>query len=295
MNYKQILCFFVVNLFWVVIGNAQITTSIPILTLITKEIVGTEIKIQTLISSSEAAHHFELSPKSLLLLSKQDLIIFNGLNLEQSLLSLKNKPLFASKIIEATHGITPLINKNGQPDPHAWHDPEKLIIYIDTITQALEKTYPQQKQKFQANSSALKRKLTQWKKEKLSLINRDKTVFLMITPHDGFQYLAQTFGFTNLSLIEDHHGESLSPKDLVLKIKELKNFSHRSFFGDGGSKDSTLKSLAHKTESFWAGTLWGEAPPSEVQSTSLMEYLDHNFQVLWLAYQTSSPTTLKSK
>ena len=167
----------------------------------------------------------------------------------------------------------------------------ELLNYIDTITQALEKKYPQRKQLFQANSRAIKQKLTQWKTEKVNLVRQIKKPFLMITPHDGFQYLAHTFGFTNFSLMEDHHGESLSPKELVLKIKELQTFSHRSFFGDGGSKDSTLKNLAKKTESFWGGALWGETPQGEVQPITLIEYLDHNFKILWQAYQKSIPSS----
>lgn len=295
---KHVLCFFFFCYSLIlrsVPTSAQIITSTPILTLITKEIVDTTHTVETLISSTETAHDYELTPKTMLHLTKQDLIIFNGLDMEHNLLTLKNKAQFAHKIIEATQDIIPRTNKNGKPDPHAWHDPDKLVQYIDTITNALGKKYPQQKRHFQTRSLALKGKIIQWKKEKLSLVNSLKKPFLMVTPHDGFQYLAQTFGFNNLSLMEDHHGESLSPKELVLKISELKTFPHRSFFGDGTAKDNEFKNLSQKTNSNWGGTLWGEAPPQEGQPQSLIEYLDHNFTTLWLAFQKSPSNPWTSK
>jgi len=285
MNYKHILCIFICTYLFSLQANAGVLTSIPILTLITKELTGTEIPILTLVESGEAVHHFEISPKTLLMLSKQDLIIFNGLDLEQSLSILKSKPQFSKKIIEASNGISPILNKNGKPDPHAWHNPINLIKYIENIAQALTEKFPDKKKIFQNNSTILKNKILQWQKDKINIIKQFNKPLLIVTTHDGYRYLAQAFGITNLSLIEDHNGESLSAKTFTLKIKELKEFHYRSFFGDGSSKDKMLKSLSVTTNSLWGGLLWGETLPLDQAPPTLFEYLDHNFNTLQNAFK----------
>ncbi len=298
MIYKQVLCFIYFLSMASTLPLARafassssspggIITSIPILTLITREIAGSEIEIETLATSGEAAHHFELSPKFILRLTQKNLVILNGLHFEPTLLALKTKPILTSKMIEATQGITPLLDQKGHPDPHAWHDPDHLIKYISNISAALEKTFPDKSKLFQANASEMKKKLMLWKKEKIALLSSLPKNFLMITPHDGYRYLAQALDLKTLSLLNDHHGETLSPKDLTIKIKELQKYPHRCFFGDGSAKDSSFKALAQKTKSPWGGVLWGESLPVPPPS-SLIDYLDHNFNVIFAAYKKSS-------
>lgn len=294
--------------------NKPVMVSFPFLALIIKEVAGPELTISTLTSSEEDIHHLELSPKTLLKLNNQDLLFYNGLGFESAMKVLRQTPewekKWSQKMIELSKGVTPLKNEQGQTDPHAWHDPDNLIIYIDNVASALSEHYPQNREFFFQRAKESKEKLTHWKQEKIKLLQKLPKTLLMVTAHDGFRYLAESLKINIICLLNNHDRDTLSPKKLAQKIKTIKEYSHRQFFGDGGSQDIMLKGVAENTQSPWGGLLWGESPPLNTQallsslssekaspattSVSLLDYLEHNFTIIYKAFTTTATTTTSS-
>jgi zinc/manganese transport system substrate-binding protein len=264
---------------------AGVTTSFPVLTLIVHELVGPEIEVSTLTQSGEQAHHFEVTPKTLMHLQKQDLLIVNGLGFEHWLDQLEKNKLLKGKIIVATRGVTPLKDLSHKLDPHAWHDPENLVLYINNIHTALVSQYPNQKVALDLKLKTLNEKILTWKKQKEIQFAQLPKSFCIITAHSAFSYLARAFGFKSIALLGDHEGETLSPRQLTLKINELKTQPERAFFGDGTKQDTILKEWARKTSSPWGGVLIGDSLEQAPKNLTLMDYLEHNVSIITKAPQ----------
>ncbi len=284
MKTKQILS----TIILLTIGNlsfAGITTSFPVLTLIVHELVGAEIEVNTLTQSGEEAHHFEMTPKKLMHLQKQDLLIVNGLGFEHWLDQLEKNKLLKGKIIVASQGVTPLKSPSLEVDPHAWHAPENLLQYIRNIHKALVVQYPNQKGALDLKAKNLNEKILLWKKQKEIQLARTSKSLCIITAHSAFSYLAEAFHFKSIALLGDHEGETLSPRQLTLKINELKALPQRAFFGDGSQQDPILKEWAKKTSTPWGGILLGDSLEQAPKNLTLMDYLEHNLSVIIKAAQ----------
>lgn len=262
-----------------------ITTSFPLLTLITKDLVPPNIPIRTLTASAEEAHHFEMTPKILIELQNQDLIIINGLNFEHWVDSIKTNLPKTLKIINATAGIKPLVLDHQEVDPHAWHDPQNLKKYIDNIQAALVTQYPEHQATINTRSKILKdrtQKLFEEYSQKFKGLNKNLT---LVTAHDSLNYFAHAYGFNSLSLYDNHHGENLSPRQLTEKLKEIKKQKHRLFLLDGSDTDSNLKSWAQKTNSAVIGIIWSDGLPKTNPPQDILDYLEHNAKLVFESQQ----------
>lgn len=287
MKTKQILCIFAI-IFVASLSSAGITTSFPILTLIVRELTGPEIEVKTLTHSGEEAHHFEMNPKTLMNLQQQDLLIVNGLGFEHWLAQIEKNKLMKGKIVVASEGVSALKSANNNLDPHAWHDPALLLVYIDNIQKALISRFPKQKHHFDEKAKTLKEKILNWKKQKDLQFAKLPHPFCIITAHSAFSYLARAFNFKSIALLGDHEGENISPRQLILKVKELETYPQRVFFGEGSQQDQTLKEWAKKTSSPWGGILLGDSLDQTPPSLDLLGYLEYNTSAILKATQFSS-------
>lgn len=280
MKIKQLLCIIIILSHTA--AQAGIATSFPIMTLITREIVQQDIEVFTLTNSGELAHHFEPSPKTLMQLRKQDLLIINGLGLEEWVPLLSRQSWLKEKIIEAANRVNPrsIDHENKHIDPHAWLSPVYILTYIDNIKEALVRQYPEKKALFEKRTIAVKGAIQKWHDKKKTQFTQQLSSCLVVTTHNAFGYLTENFNLKSMALLSDHEGETLSPRQLSLKIKEMKKTPLRVFFGDGSEHDVSLKNLAKKTDSEWGGILWGDSLPGNAATSSLLDYFEHNTSLI---------------
>lgn len=281
----------------------RVAVSLPLFALIVKDLSGGKIDTWTLAPGSEDVHHLELGPQTLIQLQKIDLLILNGLGMEASLIQwLKIHPLKSPVLMAAeenpptenniatsrstnpantTNPTTATNSTTTTVDPHRWHSPLALKIYLRNIAKALSTLAPTLKEPINQRLQSIEAELAIWVSEKqteMKTLSKDGT-WLIVTGHGGFHSLAEFWGFETLALSSDHSDEILSPKQLTLRIQKIRVHKNRLFLGEYGEDNGRLKEWADKTQSPWAGELWSDcfenkekaAPP-----TTLMEYMKAN-------------------
>lgn len=277
-----------------------IATSIPILKQITEEIVPLDsIEVISLTSSNEDSHHFELSPKAIIQIKNYSFLIYNGLGLDNHWAeSLKKYSSIKISFIEASKNIIiKLMNSNNTYDPHAWHNPDNIISYIESISEELLKSFALSKQNTSLNLSIQKKskllieKIKQWKNNKWDLFNKK---FLMkkkelsnetfskalvgLTMHSEFNYLFHYFQIPTHSIFTHHDTETLSPKELTLILNNIQKYQKRIFYNESNLNPLLYKDWIEKTKSQKGGTLWNDVPSS--MPHSVLQFLDHNAEVI---------------
>ncbi len=312
--YKQLLCFIVLTILFLLFPynsargennkNSQheplqlkIAVSVPILKLITQEVTGPNAEIISLTHSGEDSHHLELSPKTIMQLKKFNFFIFNGMGLDNHWVqNLKNNSSLKIKYIEASKQIkVSLLSSDRTPDPHAWHNPDNLISYLETISLDLQNSLAAQPNAkewvshIQKNTNSFKEKLIRWKETQLELFNKkikdsnniaNSKSIVVLTMHSEFNYLFNFFKLPTFAIIESHNEDSLSPKSLTKNLTEIKQFKKRIFFNEEGLDPSLFKEWSTKTGSLVGGTLWGDLPKDDSKSLTLLDYLNHNMGIL---------------
>lgn len=163
---------------------------------IATEIAGEHIAVGIIIPPGTDPHAFEPSPQDAARLEEADLILVNGLNLEEPLLPLLDA--MGDHVASVSDGVETLVGEDheGEADPHVWTNPLNVKIWADNIADALSKLDPDHAADYAANAAAYKAELDEldgWVQEQISLIPSEERV--LVTDHEALAYFADHYGF----------------------------------------------------------------------------------------------------
>lgn len=226
---------------------------------IVAEIGGDKIELDFIARGALDAHYIEAKPSYMIKLNKADLLVSNGLSLEEgwlpSLIQGSRNPnvhegkkgnLDLSKFInplEVPKGKVSRAEGDVHPggNPHYTMDPQRILEISDKIADRLGELDSTNKVFFHEASQLFKDKLSAsmvyWK-IRLDKI-QDKRV---ITYHDSLRYFLTRFGFTSVAFIEPKPGIPPSAKHLadlieLIKKDQIKTVLVQSFFDTSFDKN----------------------------------------------------------
>lgn len=194
----------------------QILTSILPLYSFAANIAGDSAEVNNLLPANVSPHDFQFSRRDLQKVQRADLIIANGLHLEEWLQRLLQSAGKEKKVVEASFGMeSQLIYGTTQlkghaeagarteaaPNPHVWLDPVLARQMVTNILNAFVKADPGHEAQYKANAAKYL--------ETLSKLNRDFEAGLaplrgqsIVTLHDAFPYLARRYGLHLAGVLE---------------------------------------------------------------------------------------------
>jgi zinc/manganese transport system substrate-binding protein len=217
----------------------NIVTTTSDLKSITELIGADKVDVSSIATGFQNPHFVDPKPSFIIKLSKADMFVTVGLDLETGwspqLLSSSRNPKIqkgSDGYVDASIGVTLLqvpssINR-GEGDihiygnPHYWLDPINGKQIAKNICDALEKISPENKTFFEANLTAFNAKIDMKLKEwtmKMSPYKGSK----IIAYHNEWCYFEQRFGLIILDFLEPKPGIPPTPTQLVKIISEVKN------------------------------------------------------------------------
>ncbi len=132
-----------------------VVTANPLLEDFVRTLAGDAVSTRCLLPDGVRYRDYEPGPDDARMLSGAAMLIVNGIELEPSLESLSAEAGFSGPVVVAGEGF-PLLNAEGElqdpdtepgldqgvPDPYAWHDPQNVRTYVQTIALALSDLMP---------------------------------------------------------------------------------------------------------------------------------------------------------
>src|SRR5690606_7880523 len=130
-------------------------TSFTILADMARNVAGDAADVVSITKPGAEIHNYQPTPGDLVAAQDADLILWNGLNLEQWFAQfLDNLPDVPSVVL--TDGIDPMgIGEGpyeGKPNPHAWMSPTDALIYVENIRAAFVAADPTNAAVYNANA-----------------------------------------------------------------------------------------------------------------------------------------------
>ena len=202
----------------------QVVTTILPITEFTKVVAGSCAKVQPLIPANRGPHDFQATPSDLVLVSKADVLVKNGLGLEtflDKLITSADNPNL--KVIDSSRGVATLGNPgaelghdhdhdHGSVNPHIWLDPVLAEQQVNTIRDGLIAAKPACKTQFMANAAAFTAQLRILDTE---LAAQFKPFFgkTFVVFHDFHAYFAKRYGLKG-TFVVDVPEENPTPDDL---------------------------------------------------------------------------------
>ncbi|MEU6674058.1 zinc ABC transporter substrate-binding protein AztC [Streptomyces sp. NPDC046925] len=254
----------------------RIVVTTNILGDITKEIVGDEADVTVLMQPNADPHSFGLSAVQAAQLERADLVVHNGLGLEENVLrhvdAARESGVATFAAGEAADPLTfhtaddgGPADEEGQPDPHFWTDPDRVRKVIGQIAdQVVEHVEGVDDSAIRANADRYGEQLTDltaWMEKSFDRIPDDKRA--LVTNHHVFGYLADRFGFKVIGAVIPSGTTLASPSssDLRSLTLAMEKAGVRTVFADS-SRPTRLAEVL-RTE------LGGQVQVVELYSESL--------------------------
>ena len=240
-----------------------VTASFSILGDIVGVVGGDRVTVTTLVGPDEDAHVFEPKPTDVKTILASKLVVSNGLGFEPWAGKLIKSAGYKGEALVAAKGVkVRQLKEDGHDatDPHAWQNPNNVVLYARNIAAALSKVDAAGASTYQANAEAYVKELQTldaWAKEQFAAIPAPKRK--VITSHDAFGYFAAQYGITFLAPRGVNADTEPSAKQVAQLINQIQREKIRAVFVENMSNPKLVAQLSKDAGAKVGATLFADA------------------------------------
>ncbi|MCL1925879.1 MAG: metal ABC transporter substrate-binding protein [Syntrophorhabdaceae bacterium] len=206
---------------------------------VTAGITGISVDMM-LPSSLGCPHDYALTASDMRKIAGADILIANGMGMENFLDTVARKANPQLLVIETTSSVSPLLTTEKEnhkahahedKNPHTWVSPKNAIIQVRAIEKALGDASPENRGKLHANANAYIKRLESLdrKYREASARFRNRNI---VTSHNAFDYLAQEYGLTIAGRIEDVPGQEPSAGEIRALLQTIREKKVPAIFAE---------------------------------------------------------------
>ena len=238
----------------------RLVTTFTIIADIAKNVAGDRAIVESITKPGVEIHNYKPTPKDVLRARKADIILWNGLNLEQwfsrFFSNVDNTP---SVVI--SNGIKPISifegEYTGKPNPHAWMSTKNALVYVDNIYNALADIDPKNKEYYANNANKYSEEILKIQskiKKKLEFIEPSKR--FLVTSEGAFSYLAEDLNMQEIYLWPMNSDRQGSPQQIRKVIDTVLKNDIPVVFSESTVSDKPAKQVASETNAIYGGVLF---------------------------------------
>jgi ABC-type Zn uptake system ZnuABC Zn-binding protein ZnuA len=253
-------------------GKLNVVTTVAPISSIVRNVGGNRINLHGIIPDGSDSHTFEPAPSDAVFLSQADLIIANGLDLEDPTLELAEANLKdgAEIFTLGDKTITPdqyafdfsFPKEGGHPNPHLWMNVPFAIKYAELVADKLAAHDPANSDYYQEN---LARYLAVLKRLDAGIMAAVQTIPAdqrkLLTYHDSFAYFAQHYGMTVIGAAQPSDFSEPSPQEVAALIDQIKAEGVSAVFGSEVYPSKVLEQIASESGAKYIDKLRDDEPP----------------------------------
>lgn len=233
----------------------QVVTTTTQLADFTGIVGGDNIELTSLMKPGSSAHHFDPTPGDLLAIGKADVLVMNGVGLDEFIESSIDASGFKGTIIDASTGVDLVAaaaisaegkegdehaeeeehdhshghgaeHDHGDINPHLWTSPQQAEGMVKAIALGLAQADPEHSKDYTGNADSYNEKLSEmsdWIAAQFEKVPAEERV--LVTGHDSLRYYLHDYKIdyagSLLPSFEDNAEPSAAEVDaLVAAIKE---------------------------------------------------------------------------
>jgi len=245
---------------------------------------GDAVAVHALVGRDADAHAFTPAPADAQRLAQAGLIVVNGLGFEGWIDRLVRASGSKAPVLVASQGIT-VRRVGGLVDPHAWQSLVAAQRYVENIRAALAAARPAQAAGINARAAAYAQQLaaldTQVRARLAAIPAGERK---LVTSHDAFGYLAETWGLDMRAAQGWTTAGEASAADVARLIRQLRAQKVRALFVENISDPRLIERIAREAGARVGGTLYSDAlSPPGTPADSYLKLMAHNAETLLAA------------
>ena len=233
----------------------KVVTTVSPLTSIAENIGGAKIRLEGIIPEGVNSHTFEPSPSVARVMSEADLIVLNGLFLEEPSLEMaeaNKKPgavvlTLGDKAISREEWVFDFSfpESDGHPNPHLWTSPVLALKYAELIRDELAALDPPNAGYYNENYEKLRARIEDLDSRIAAAIetippeNRK-----LLTYHDSFPFFAARYGMEIIGAVQPSDFTEPSAREVANLIDQVRETRVPAIFGSEVFPSPVMKQIA---------------------------------------------------
>nr|AMK07551.1 manganese ABC transporter, periplasmic-binding protein SitA [alpha proteobacterium NT18-17] len=235
-------------------------TTFTIIADMARNVAGDAADVISITKPGAEIHNYQPTPGDLIAAQDADLLLWNGLNLEQwfeqFLTNLGDVPS-----VVVSDGIDPMgIGEGpyaGKPNPHAWMSPTDALIYVENIRKAFVAADPANEATYNTNAAAYSAEITATVapiRAALAAIPEDRR--WLATSEGAFSYLTRDFGLKELYLWPINADQQGTPQQVRHVIDAVREHDIPAIFSESTISSKPAEQVARETDIKYGGVLY---------------------------------------
>ncbi len=250
-----------------------VATTVSPITSIAANVGGDLVEVRGLVPEGTNSHTFQPPPSAAALLSDADLILVNGLKLEDPTLGLaqaNKRP--ETEIVELGTAVLPesqyiydfsFPEDEGKPNPHLWTDPVHAGSYATLIAEHYARLDPDHAAQYEANRDAF---LARTEALASALVADQASVpggVKLVTYHDAYAYVARRYGWEVVGAIQPSNFADPTPSEVAALIDQVQSEQVAAVFGSEVFPSPVLAEIANEADASYIDDLRDDDLPGQ--------------------------------
>lgn len=243
-------------------GTFRIVASTTQIADMARNVAGSGIDVTSIVGANQDPHDFELTPQTRQAIANADVVLRNGLGLDQFL----DKALSGKKAVTVTDGVKVL-----QDNPHVWMNVPNAKKMTENIRDALIAADGSNADRYRGNAQRYLADLDGLQNYVKSESDRvPKTCRKLVTDHDVLLYYAAEYDYEISPVIASASSEAKpSARDLADAVARIKSSGAPAIFAEPSEGPQVMEQVAREAGVKLVTNLYGDSlgPPGSGADT----------------------------
>ena len=235
----------------------KVVTTVAPITNIVENIGGDRIQVEGVVPEGVNSHIFEPQPSLARVLADADLIIANGLFLEEPTLQLAeaNRKDETPILLLGDRAITreqwqfdfSFPESEGHPNPHLWPDPTLGLKYAELAQEQMASLDPDNSDYYKENLEAFRQRVNAMDaaiRQSVATIPPENR--RLVTYHDSWAYFALSYGMEVIGAVQPSDFAEPSAREVAEIIDQVKELRLPAVFGSEEFPSDVLETIARE-------------------------------------------------
>lgn len=255
-------------------GMLNVATTVAPISSIVRNVAGPRINLRGIVPDGVNSHTFEPAPSDAIILSAADILIMNGLFLEQPTLELAESTMADGTEILKLADLTitedewafdfSFPEEDGLPNPHLWINVPFALNYAVLSQQKLAELLPEDAGYFEENLILYSQVLNQLDAAIMEAVQTiPEANRKLLTYHDSYAYFARRYGMTVVGAVQPSDFSEPSAADVAALIDQIREEQIPAVFGSEVFPSDVLEQIADEAGATYVDELRDDDPPGE--------------------------------
>jgi ABC-type Zn uptake system ZnuABC Zn-binding protein ZnuA len=234
-------------------GALRVVTTTTILADLVREVGGERVDVVSLVPAGGEVHTFDPRPADLQRVTRAEVILANGLGLDDWLTTLAEDAGASAPVVRLGEDLAGVAYLTGDHEdeaanPHLWLNVAYAARYVDRIEAALAEADPTEAAAYGTAADAFRARLaaldTEIRDRIMALPEGDRVV---VSFHDAFPYFAAAYGLTVVGTIVDSPGQDPSAGEIADLVATIRSSGARAIFAEAQFSPKLAETIAGET------------------------------------------------